>query len=209
MRAAGAFREKQLALLTCLPASSSLLARNHMSICRSMGGNDSRIGLPLHCIHPLSHVFIKSWERAMESGAGRGGGWGWGLTHTMPHSSYGEKKMLSWNVCTCDDGTVRCTGGNGRTKADSRQWENPKTWPMLHQGIAGPIQSGSPPPPLLPAHSRPVDVLSPSSSLLFLGRLLSCFLTLLPPTLSLSSPALPASLHHRPSSSLHLLFASL
>ena len=39
------------------------------------------------------------------------------------------------------------TDGKSRTKADSRQWENPKTWPILHQGIAGPIQSGSPPPP--------------------------------------------------------------
>lgn len=37
-----------------------------------------------------------------------------------------------------------------KTKADLRQLENPKTWPILHQGIAGPIQSGRRPPSLPP-----------------------------------------------------------
>ena len=97
------------------------------------------------------------------------------------------------------------TDGKSRTKADSRQWENPKTWPILHQGIAGPIQSGSPPPPppQLPAltscgYTPSLPPPPPSVSWSSVEQ---------PPfalSLSLSlllSPALPASHHHPPSSS--------
>lgn len=103
------------------------------------------------------------------------------------------------------------TEENSRKRADSRQWENPKTWPMLHQGIAGPIQSGRPPPSSAAGtHTLWIHILSLSLSL-------SLSVSLPPPpppaTVSWSSaqrlpPSLafrsvtqqprPASLHHPP-----------
>lgn len=79
---------------------------------------------------------------------------------------------------------------------------------MLHQGIAGPIQSGRTHPPLpAPLCSQRPALMScgyppsPPPSAAF-GLQWSGFLAPLPPALLLSSPALPASLHQA-ASSLH------
>lgn len=76
-----------------------------------------------------------------------------------------------------------------------------KPGPYSIKASLGPSSLEDPPSLLSCRHSRPVDILPLP---LYLGRLLSSFLALLPPAPSLSSPALPASLHHPPSS-LHLL----
>lgn len=110
--------------------------------------------------------------------------------------------MWSWSINTTDMSQPAFRMLTEPTKADLRQWENPKTWPMLHQGIAGPIQSGSGGPPSLPlllAHSLPLPPppsCAPRSSV-----------KQLPLSASVPQQPRPASLHH-PCLSTLLLFLS-
>ncbi len=114
--------------------------------------------------------------------------------------------MVQWDkqMQTCCTETQRETAEQKQTHGSGRIL---KPGPYSIKASLGPSSLEAP--PLLCCRlSRPVDILSLSLFLLlplFLGRLLSSFLTPLPPALSLSSPALPASLYHPPSSSLHLL----
>lgn len=90
---------------------------------------------------------VQAWERKK----------GWANTHTLWCSEQLARKDAELEsdghqeMQICSRWTPRT-----KTKPDLRQLENPKTWPILHQGIAGPIQSGRRPPPssflhLLPA----------------------------------------------------------
>lgn len=111
--------------------------------------------------------------------------------------------MLSWNEMT----TKIRWQTEAKQNADLRQWENPKTWPILHQGIAGPIQSGRHPPSSsqLPTSaagtSRSVDSLSSSSS----SSSVSWWSAeqLPPSAASVTQQPRPASLHHRQRLRLH------
>lgn len=130
--------------MTC--CLQNLLAHKHINICKSMGGSNNRIGLL-----PFFMRLLKVWTGERNEDR-----------KDRTRRGVSKKKKRRWaGMYAHDDGTVtktnadhphRNTDGNSRTKADSRQWENPKTWPILHQGITGPIQSGRPPlPPQLPA----------------------------------------------------------
>lgn len=179
----------------------SLLARNHTNICKSMGGSNNRGGLlpsvaaSLHSAMCLLKVGERNEEQTGRRGQLAENGWN---IQRMTMVQRDKQMHTSHTDTQMETAEQKQTHGSGRIL---------KPGPYSIKASLGPSSLEDPPPRLPPSSAASTHVLwisslSPSSSLCFLvicraASSLSCL-----PLLTLSSPALPASLHHPPSSPL-------